>query len=154
VSEPPAQSRRILPPVYLLLAIILMVALDRIAPVARWVPGWLRWLGLVPLVGGAALAIHAAGLFTKAGTTVRPFEPSTALVTSGAYRFTRNPIYLAMIIFLIGIGLLLSSLTPFLVIPAFALLIDRRFIRVEEAMLRDAFGPAYAEFTSRVRRWL
>jgi protein-S-isoprenylcysteine O-methyltransferase Ste14 len=106
------------------------------------------------LLAGGTLTVYAAGLFTKAGTTVKPFQPSTALVTSGPYRFTRNPMYLGMVIALIGVGLMLGSLTPFLVIAAFALLIDRRFIRVEEEMLRGAFGSAYTEFTSSVRRWL
>jgi protein-S-isoprenylcysteine O-methyltransferase Ste14 len=122
--------------------------------VARIITGWPRWIGLIPFLSGAALTVYAAGLFTQAGTTVRPFQLSTALVTSGPYRFTRNPMYLGMVIALIGVGLMLGSLTPFLVIAAFAVLIDRRFIRVEEAMLQEAFGSAYTEFTSRVRRWL
>jgi protein-S-isoprenylcysteine O-methyltransferase Ste14 len=79
---------------------------------------------------------------------------SSALVVDGPFRFTRNPVYLGMVLFLFGVGVLLGSLTPFLVIPLFALVIDRRFVRVEEAMLTKAFGPSYSAYQSRVRRWL
>ncbi len=59
-----------------------------------------------------------------------------------------------MVVALAGLGVLLGSLTPFLVIPAFAMVIDRRVIRVEEAMLQREFGKDYELFVSRVRRWL
>jgi protein-S-isoprenylcysteine O-methyltransferase Ste14 len=103
---------------------------------------------------GAALVLWPAGLFNRAGTTIRPFERSSALVVSGPYRLSRNPIYLGMATMLAGVGVLAGSLTPFLVVPAFMGLIEMRFIRKEEAMLQEAFGAEYAAYRARVRRWI
>ena len=60
---------------------------------------------------------------------------------------------LGMVVMLVGVAALLGSLAPFAVVPAFALWIERRFIRGEEAMLEGTFGPAYREYKNRVMRW-
>ncbi len=67
---------------------------------------------------------------------------------------TRNPIYVAMVVGLIGVAIMAGSITPFFVVPAFMYLIDRRFIRAEEAILEKTFGPRYAAYKATVRRWL
>jgi protein-S-isoprenylcysteine O-methyltransferase Ste14 len=111
-------------------------------------------LGLVPLGLGTALALVGSRAFRRAGTTIKPFQASAALVTSGVFRLSRNPMYLGMVLGLAGVALLLGALTPFLVIPFFALLIQRRFIAVEERMLAQAFGSDYAAYQRLTRRWL
>ena len=90
----------------------------------------------------------------RRGTTVFPFRQSTALVTTGFYRYSRNPIYLSMVVLLYGAAIALGSLSPWIVPTAFATLISQRFIRVEEAMLSETFGEQYREYCQRVRRWL
>jgi protein-S-isoprenylcysteine O-methyltransferase Ste14 len=103
---------------------------------------------------GLTVAAAAAFRFARHGTSVHPFHQPTALVTDGPYRITRNPMYLGMVIALLGIAVWLGSLTPLLVIPVFARLIQRLFITNEERRLSDVFGAAYHEYRNRVRRWL
>jgi protein-S-isoprenylcysteine O-methyltransferase Ste14 len=100
------------------------------------------------------LILWAALLFKRAGTNIRPFLPSTALVLSGPYRFTRNPMYLGMAGTLLGAGVFMGSITPFVVIPAFMALITERFIVREEEKLEAAFGREYLDYKARVWRWL
>jgi protein-S-isoprenylcysteine O-methyltransferase Ste14 len=87
-------------------------------------------------------------------TTVTPFVESTVLVTDGMYRWSRNPMYLGFVLVLIGIAILLRSLTPFLVIPAFIALIQSVFIQKEEEMLAVKFGRLYTTYAKNTRRWL
>src|SRR6266850_2864932 len=150
VSEESGGGRRVLPPVYFLAAFIAMGLLHRFLPGAQILAGPVRFLGLPVLVAGLSLVLWAAGLFRRAGTTIRPFEESTALVVDGPYRFSRNPIYSGMAIGLIGIGVLLGSASPFAVIPMFVVVIGMRFIRAEEAALEKRFGAVYREYASRV----
>jgi len=146
--------RRVLPPVYLLGAMILMTALHLVLPGAQVFRSPFRYIGLPVLVLALALIVWTAVLFRKAGTTIRPFEESSRLVLDGPYRWSRNPIYLGMITGLVGVGVLLGSGSPFAVIPIFTVVIDVRFIRAEEAALEKTFGTTYAAYKARVRRWL
>jgi protein-S-isoprenylcysteine O-methyltransferase Ste14 len=145
---------RVFPPVYLLVAIISMVALHKLLPYAALIASPWRWLGLLPFVAAVALAGTAVRLFAKHKTTIKPGETSSFLLTEGPYRFTRNPIYLGTVLLLIGVATMLGSLTPWLVVPVFAWLINRNIIPVEEAMLAAAFGADYEQYRARVRRWL
>jgi protein-S-isoprenylcysteine O-methyltransferase Ste14 len=142
------------PPVYFLVALGLMALLDYVVPVLPLIVRPYRYAGAVFVALGLALAAWGALLFRRAGTGILPFSPATALVTRGPYRFTRNPMYLGMAAVLLGAALLMGSLTPFVVIPAFMALIADRFIVREEAMLETAFGAAYLDYKARVRRWL
>lgn len=150
----PLPSRRLYPPAYLLMALVAMLVLHACLPVRRWLqPPW-SWLGVVPFFLGGVLTVRAAALFDRLGTPVRPFERSTVLVLDGAYRYTRNPMYLGMVTALSGLALLLGSVTPFVIPPLFAFFIQKRFIVPEEAMMERLFGEEYAAYKGRVRRWL
>ena len=76
------------------------------------------------------------------------------MVTSGVFRFTRNPMYMGFTLILFGAAVLFGTLSPFLVIPFFMALIERRFIRTEEKMLELKFGQAYLDYKKKVRRWI
>jgi protein-S-isoprenylcysteine O-methyltransferase Ste14 len=153
MAGPPA-PKRVYPPVLLLTAILLMVGLHLVAPIASVFHAPLRYFGLIPMVFGLWLVLWVRAMFIRAETTIKPFEESSRLVDSGPFRFSRNPIYLGMVLFLVGHAIMLGSLAPFLVIPIFAILLDRRFVRVEEAMLAQRFGPQFDDYTRRVRRWV
>lgn len=146
--------RKILPPTYFYAAIGLMIALAVLLPGARVLPVPWNFLGLVPLFAGVGFAFWAEREFKHYGTTVIPFEPSSVLVTTGAFQYTRNPMYVGFILALTGIALLLRSLTPFVVIPVFAVLITAVFIRAEEHMLQEEFGQEFQEYRQKVRRWI
>jgi protein-S-isoprenylcysteine O-methyltransferase Ste14 len=144
----------VLPPVYFLGAIVLMVALDRFFPLATLIEPPVTYLGWVLFGLGIAVALSVNWRFKRAGTPIRPFEESTALVTDGPFAFSRNPIYLGAIVGLFGIFVVLGSLSPLAVIPPFVYIIRTRFIAVEERMLEAAFGEAYRDYMKRVRRWI
>ncbi|MBN1122471.1 MAG: isoprenylcysteine carboxylmethyltransferase family protein [Anaerolineae bacterium] len=114
----------------------------------------LIFLGIIPLVVGVAINLLADRAFSTRGTTVKPFEESSALVITGVFCLTRNPMYLGFTLVLIGIALLLGSLTPWAVVAVFAVLMEVLFIRVEEAMLEERFGADYCEYKQRTRRWI
>ena len=128
--------------------------LERLAPLALPLPERLRWLGWA-LVGASLILSGAAELaFLRAGTATLPTSPTTAIVTSGVYRVTRNPMYLAMTAALIGLGLALASGWFWIAAPVAVALVTRLAIEREEAYLERKFGAAYLSYKARVRRWL
>jgi protein-S-isoprenylcysteine O-methyltransferase Ste14 len=143
-----------LPPVWLALSLLAMVALHYVAPAARLIPRPWNWLGALAIMAGVAVAVSGAALFKRYGTGVVPFSPATRLVIGGPYRFTRNPMYLGMVLLLVGVATMLATATPWIPIPLFAWWLDRRFVRQEEAMLTERFGAEYEGFKRRVRRWV
>jgi protein-S-isoprenylcysteine O-methyltransferase Ste14 len=152
-SESRAPRRRILPLAWLAIASVAALLLDAYLPLVQW-PGrpW-SWIGALPMLAGLAIAWVAVGGFRRAGTPALPFRPSTALVTDGLYRFTRNPMYVGMVLFLLGLALVLGSLGALLPVPLYALVIQKRFIEAEEAFLERLFGEEYRAYQRRTRRW-
>jgi len=149
------QERRLdIPPAYLLAALLLMALLHQVLPLARILLAPYRYAGIVIMALALALVLWAALLFHRARTGIVPFSPATSLVLGGPYRFTRNPMYLGMAGILLGAAILMGSLSPFAVIPAFMALIAERFIAPEEALLERAFGRGYLDYKAKVRRWL
>ena len=147
-------TTRVLPPVILLVALVVMLGLHIIWPGPRLGGGALQLVGGAAAMGGLSLSVFSAGLFRRRGTAVRPFEESSTLVVEGPYRFTRNPMYLGMTLMVAGVGLALGSSVPLVTVPLFVGIIRWRFIRLEEQMLSTRFGAAYEAYRTRVRRWL
>jgi protein-S-isoprenylcysteine O-methyltransferase Ste14 len=85
---------------------------------------------------------------------VKPFEQPSALVTNGVFRLSRNPMYVGFVLILGGVAILLGTVSPYVVVAAFAVVMDRRFIRAEEQALHGRFGAEWASYRSRVRRWI
>jgi protein-S-isoprenylcysteine O-methyltransferase Ste14 len=123
-------------------------------PIAQPIREPYRYAGAVLIGLAVALGFWAVALFRRAGTGVVPFSEATTLVVRGPYRFTRNPMYLAMAGILVGTAVWLGSVTPWLVLPAFMALITERFVAPEEAMLERVFGESYVRYRAAVHRWL
>ena len=147
-------SRLDIPPVYFVASALLMLLLQFGLPGPQLVHWPWRWLGLLPILGGVALAVAGERAFKRAGTAVLPFSEPSAVVTTGPFAFTRNPMYLGLVLCLLGWAVLLGSLVPFVVIPAFFALIHFRFVMREESFMAERFGQEYASYRERVRRWL
>jgi protein-S-isoprenylcysteine O-methyltransferase Ste14 len=147
-------KRRIYPPHWTLILLGAEFALHYWLPVRAVIPEPLRWAGIVVIALGVALIGWAAALFKRNKTGIVPFTESTAVVESGPYRFTRNPMYVGMALILLGSAILMRTLTPLAAPLAFVLIIHHRFIVHEEAHMERAMGPPYLAFKSRVRRWL
>jgi protein-S-isoprenylcysteine O-methyltransferase Ste14 len=114
-----------------------------------------RLAATLVLFGGAILLIASALLpMHRAGTTHHPAGTPTALVTSGPFRFTRNPLYVSLLLMLAGFAALLNSVWLILAIPVLFLLLNGLVVPREEAALGRVFGAAYSDYCTRVRRWL
>ncbi len=143
-----------LPPVFFLLGLLLQWGLHVFLPIARLVPEAWALSGVIPIVVGVGVVVLTDRQFKKVNTTINPFDRPSVLVTGGVFRGSRNPIYLAMIVVLVGAALAWGTLTTFVVPPALAWLLSRKFIVMEEAALSQTFGAEYDRYKSRVRRWL
>lgn len=123
-------------------------------PDALWIPV-LTALAIL-LVAAAAAGLAAVWSFRRARTTVNPLSPhaSTVLVTSGVFRYTRNPMYLALLLVLASWGLFLANAFALLLALAFVPYMNRFQIGPEERTLQRVFGQAFADYRQRVRRWL
>ncbi len=110
---------------------------------------------VVLLAAGAVLVVSAVSVFARAGTTVNPTTPqrSSDLVTIGVYRFTRNPMYLAMVLALVAFAALLSNAFALVLTAVFVAYMNRFQIVPEERVLAARFGQSYEAYASRVRRW-
>jgi len=111
-------------------------------------------LGGLPILVGIWLNLVADRAFKQANTTVKPFEESTRLLQNGVFKISRNPMYLGMVLILIGIAMIAGTLTPLIATFLFALLMDYRFIRIEEQMLQKSFGEEWQDYRQQVRRWI
>ena len=145
---------KILPPTYLLSCIIIAIALHYLLPCYYLLEFPYRYLGIPLILIGLWLNIWADGIFKRAQTTVKPLEKPSALTTHGPFKFTRNPMYLGMVIGLIGLAVVLGSVTPFLVPLIFYLIVVNAYMPHEEKYLEEVFGPRYLEYKRHVRRWL
>jgi len=143
-----------LPPTYFWGAVLVMVALHFLCPIRRLIALPYGLIGVAPMLVGLLVNIWSSNAFNRRKTTVKPFEQSTHLITDGLYRFSRHPMYAGMVLVLVGLAVLLGSITPVVVIPAFVLVIGKKFIDTEEAALEETFGDAYREYKRRVRRWI
>jgi protein-S-isoprenylcysteine O-methyltransferase Ste14 len=146
--------KKALPPTYLLLALAVMAALHLALPVCRYWSFPLALAGAVPLALGVLLNLMADRQFKTHETTVKPFQRSSALVTGFPFSISRNPMYLGMALLLLGVALLLGTVTALVPVVIFPFVVDRVFIRVEERMLAETFGREWEEYRARVRRWI
>ncbi|HVM45875.1 MAG TPA: isoprenylcysteine carboxylmethyltransferase family protein, partial [Candidatus Thermoplasmatota archaeon] len=114
-----------------------------------------RWLGGATLAAaGTALVLAGYATQTRAGTDPIPFHPTTRIVTHGAYRYTRNPMYLGFALATLGLAILADSAWALLAAPAGLVLVDRLVVVREERYLERKFGEEYLAYKRRVRRWL
>jgi protein-S-isoprenylcysteine O-methyltransferase Ste14 len=142
------------PPFVYLFAIVAAVALDFMQPL-RFLPNELGALIGIPIVVAAlVLSLLSARRFKAAGTPVPGNRPTTAIVRSGPYRWSRNPIYLAFSVLQLGIACWLNSLWVLGTLAAVFGLMTWVVIPREERYLECKFGPEYLEYKANVRRWL
>lgn len=142
------------PPVYVFAAFVGMLMAHLLAPIARIIPFPWSLLGAVPLLLGAVLTLHSVRRFGRNKTTAEPFGVAAALVTSGPYRFTRNPMYVGILLMLSGVACLFGTVGPWLVVPLLGVVFDVSFVRQEEKKLEAKFGDDFRRYKAKVRRWI
>jgi protein-S-isoprenylcysteine O-methyltransferase Ste14 len=151
-----ALELKIPPPIVALCVALLMWLTTRvIAPFD--VPHGLR-LSAALALGCVGVVLDLAGLFlfVQAKTAINPLNPgsATSLVSTGIYRATRNPMYLGLLLILLGWATFLANGLAYLIAPLFVLYINRFQIDPEERVLLQKFGPSFSAYKTKVRRWL
>ncbi len=146
---------RIIPPVVMAIFALIMWGVAQVTP-AIDLGSMSNVISKLFLVAGFAILFIAAFYFFKAKTTLNPMNPtsSSALVTTGLYKFSRNPIYVADVLFLLSWGFYLSNPLSLVVILGFMPYLNRFQIEPEERALEQLFGQDYVAFKDRVRRWI
>lgn len=159
--EPPDQDRAAVhfpPPLIYLGALIAGWAIERwLMPL--WLSRWVTWSWSIPVgsavaVAGLVMALMGLGLFRRTGQEPEPWTPTPELIITGVYRFSRNPMYLAMTLIQLGIGIAALNAWMIALIPVSMVLAYGIAIRHEEAYLERKFGDPYRLYKSRVRRWV
>ena len=135
---------------------VAMWASARVAPSLSFDFGGRRLAALALVLLASVIGLAGARSFRQARTTVNPLQPdrASALVTTGIYRYTRNPMYVAVALALLGWSLYLGHALAPLGAVAFVAWMDRRQIPAEEHALRGLFGAGFERYCSEVRRWL
>jgi protein-S-isoprenylcysteine O-methyltransferase Ste14 len=144
---------RVPPPLVFLGALGIGLGLSTWAPTEYLSRAIARSVGGVLTTIGVLLALSAMSAFFQARTNLRPDRPSSALVRMGPYRFTRNPMYLSLIIVYVGVAVVNESLWSLLLLPLVVAFIQSKVIGREEAYMERRFGADYLRYKSEVRRW-
>jgi protein-S-isoprenylcysteine O-methyltransferase Ste14 len=154
VSDPDTSGVRIPPPLFYIAGFLVGVALELAVPIDD--PPLAITLAGALIAGGLWLALDGAAMvfFRRAGTSMVPFNPTTALVTTGPYGRTRNPMYLGMAFLYIALALAFGVIWALIVLPLVIVAVDQLVIAREEAYLVRKFGDPYCDYMARVRRWL
>jgi protein-S-isoprenylcysteine O-methyltransferase Ste14 len=144
------------PPLWTLIFGVAMWASSHYWPLLPIIPGAWSRLGWCVMAIAPVAPLAAVIQFRRARTTVNPLKPetTTTLVTSGVYQWTRNPMYLGLLILLLGWAIKLGTLSPFLGPVLFIVLMQYAQIRPEEQALRMLFGKDFDEYCQHVNRWL
>ena len=142
------------PPFFFVIPFCAGLLLHRLHPI----PILRREISAVPGLGlavlGLLLVVWAMGLFARARTSPIPIRPTTAIVETGPYRFSRNPMYVGLALLYVGLALWIGTLWPLLFLPVALIMVQRAVIAREERYLEAKFGEEYRGYKSRVRRWL
>lgn len=145
--------RFVIPPVLVLALLGAMLIADRMLPLPALVKPPLAWLGAIGLLGGLAMASGHARLFRSLGINIQTFGEPSALCECGLFSRTRNPMYLGMLILLLGAAWWLGALVAFAGPALFFGAAQLWYIPYEEARLRAIHGARYADYCRRVPRW-
>lgn len=153
-QDRPNISPMVHPPIVALMFIVIAYFLGRFIPIPWTIPVYLQYLGLALTFIGFLLGIGAFLEFRRARTTLDPHGSAKQVVTSGIYRFTRNPIYFGFLLMVIGLPLNSGLIWGIVAAPFYMMTMTRLVIEREEAYLERKFKDHYASYKARVRRWL
>jgi protein-S-isoprenylcysteine O-methyltransferase Ste14 len=146
--------RRLVPPILFAICLGLMALLRWRWPVAILFPRSWSFLGAIAVLVGLLVGFAGLVQFRRANTNILPFREADTLVTTGPFRYTRNPMYLGLALVLLGAWVLMGALSPIVGVAIFVVAADRWYIRFEERMLQQKFAADFTAYRSKVRRWL
>ncbi|MCC3304397.1 methyltransferase family protein [Sneathiella sp. HT1-7] len=152
--KPDHAGVKIPPPICFFAFLLVGILLD-----SAWIGGHFAATNLTAIGSVIALTsliclVLAAQKHKNAGTNIEPWKPTTKIISDGAYKYSRNPIYVAMAAVYVGLAVAADSWVALLLLPICLLVIRFHVITREEAYLEDKFGKEYLDYKARVRRWL
>lgn len=147
-------KNKILPPRYFIIFLLLSIGLHFIFPIKKIIFPPYTYLGWLLIMFGIILNIWSDLLFKRKKTTVKPHKTPSSLETSGPFRISRHPMYLGMAAILLGTTILHGTLITFLFPIIFVILMEIKFIPIEEKNLEKVFGKKYLDYKREVRRWI
>lgn len=157
VDLPDRSQAIVRPPLLYFFAIVGGVVLERLLPLgdadSNVIPSG-TFVGTLAIIAGFAVFAAAMRGFSRAETNVPTTMPTTAIVTCGVYRFSRNPIYLGMTLFYLGLSFVLQNVYMLILLVPVLLVMRYGVIAREEAYLERKFGEDYLSYKQKVRRWL
>jgi protein-S-isoprenylcysteine O-methyltransferase Ste14 len=142
------------PPVLMAIHLAAALVLGWLVPLPLPVPKFVNVAGMTMVIVGLVAAFGALRQMIQAHTSPDPHSPTTSVVTTGVYRFTRNPIYVGYLCVLIGIPLIFGNYWGVILSPLQVILFNRLIIQHEEAYLSEKFGQEYLDYKARVWRWI
>lgn len=145
---------RIHPPVLMLIHLVTVFLLEWLVPLPLPVPSLVYVIGWIVVFLGLVTAFGALRQMIQAHTSPDPHSPTTSVVTTGVFRFTRNPIYVGYLCVLISIPLIFGNYWGLVAAPVQVYLFNRLIITREESYLSGKFGQDYLDYKSKVRRWV
>ena len=147
--------RKILvPPLLLILSIIGMIGLNRFGPQTYWLDAPLDNIGYVIIALGVLIPVWAARIFRKRETNIIPYRDPDKIVTEGPFKVSRNPMYLGMLLVLVGVAIKLGTLESFVFVLLFFAVANWWYIPFEEERMSEIFGDQFDTYKKNVRRWL
>lgn len=147
---------RIPPPFITVFVLVIMWLFNYLMPLKRWIASPWNFLGILCAAAGVAIGVTAVASFRRAQATINPIDlsQSSRLVTGGVFSLSRNPMYLAMTLVLVGWAIWLGTASPWILPPLFVAYITAAQIAAEERALAQLFGEEYLSYKQRVNRWL
>ena len=146
--------KKILPPTQFYIYLIISILLHYIIPLIQIFNYPYYLIGFLFFIIGTGLNIWADILLKKQKTSVKPNEKPTALIKTGAFKISRNPMYLGLAMILFGAGFILGSVTSFVGVILFVAAMEIAFIPTEEKNLSEQFGKEFEDYKKIVRRWI
>lgn len=146
--------KKILPPQLFYFSIVLMVLLHFLFPIKILLYFPVTLIGIAFFATGGIIAQMEKSRFAKFNTNIKPFDTPNQLLTDGFYKYSRNPMYLGFVNALLGVCLLLGSLSPLIIVLIFILVTNTLYISFEEKMMGDTFGELYFAYKNKTRKWI
>lgn len=147
--------RKILvPPLLMILCIIGMILIHEYGSPTLVIPSSIKAFGYLVILVGVALPVWSAYIFRRRETNILPYKSPDKMVTEGPFLFSRNPMYLGMLLVILGIAIRLGSLESLPFVVLFFVVANWWYIPFEETKMKAAFGDAFDDYKGKVRRWL
>jgi len=147
-------KKKILPPTYFWIILLISITIYFIFKNEKIIPFPYNLIGIIFIIFGITINIITDNIFKKGETTVKPHEKPSSLIISGPFKISRHPMYLGMTSILIGASIILETLISFIFPIIFIIIINKKFIPLEEKNLTDIFKQEYIDYKNKVRKWI